>query len=122
IFALAQIQSMGNTGCLCKKDSYNQELVVGDDPRKPKSALHVTIHSLSDYTPIHSIRIQCALTEENIIILDENGFRCTYNTAIHKPPRLSTALESQAQSHSENQIIFNESTTFQRDLNWILEN
>ena len=117
---------MGSANCSCKKDQITEGIIVDTDSRKPKSGFRVVIHKIKDYSPLHPIRVLCALTEEGIVILDENGFKCTFYTSYYQPGKKSISVSDSPDQFTDkaigNEITFNEEASFARNLQWILDN
>lgn len=128
-------QSQSNMG---KKD------IMGDDEsersasppldttvNKPweKKALQFVIHAIRGHVARSHLKISCALYEEDIIVIDDDGQRCVYNTTTHNPlditkKDLSMSVASGASKMSNKaqgqDIIFKEDHTFKKDLNKLI--
>lgn len=119
---------MGIVNCKRKDADPSDKTINAHDPCQQNNGLRVTIHSIKDYVPDHPFRITCSVTEEGIIILDEEGFKCSFNTTVHQSSKQSnassiTSIDSLPKSITpSNSIIINESAHFTRNLHWILKN
>lgn len=90
---------------------------------QPKKALQIIIHGLKKHVARNHLRISCALLEDSKMVLDEAGQNCVFNTQVHNPfeNAKNASFASQGNKAQGNNIIFNQSHKFLKDIGKLIE-
>jgi hypothetical protein len=92
-----------------------------------KKGLSVIIHAIRNHVARSHFKVACGLLEDGIIVIDENGQNCAFNTTVHNPLDFtkkeisSLSAKSGMGNKAQGQdIIFKEEHKYIRDVNKML--
>lgn len=92
-----------------------------------KKGLSVIVHAVRNHVARSHFKVACGLLEDGIIVIDENGQNCAFNTTVHNPLDFTkkevSALSAKSGMSNKAQgqdIIFKEEHRFLRDPNKML--
>ena len=88
-----------------------------------KKGLSVVIHAVRNHVARSHLKVACALLDGGVLLIDENGQNCVFNTTVHNPLDFTkkdvsafSAKSGMSNKAQGQDIIFKEEHKFLRDI------